>query len=42
MQGNGEVDVAVDFAGVSFTPGCHLYADRDGVVVAATELELPA
>lgn len=33
--GQGERDVAVAFAGVSFEPGAHLYADADGVVVSA-------
>ncbi len=36
--GAGEVDVAVTFGGVTFTPGAWLYADADGVVVAASEL----
>ena len=33
-SGAGEQGVPVTFAGVTFTRGCHLYADRDGVVVA--------
>jgi regulator of ribonuclease activity A len=33
--GNGERDVPVTFAGVTFEPGHHLYADEDGVVVSA-------
>ncbi|MEJ2513698.1 MAG: ribonuclease E activity regulator RraA [Gammaproteobacteria bacterium] len=33
-RGDGERDVSVSFAGVTFRPGEHLYADADGVVVA--------
>jgi regulator of ribonuclease activity A len=33
--GAGERDVAVAFGGVTFTPGDHVYADDDGVVVLA-------
>ncbi len=36
--GAGERDVAVTFAGVTFTPGAHLYADRDGILVAGRDL----
>jgi regulator of ribonuclease activity A len=31
--GGGEVDAAVRFGGVTFTPGALLYADDDGIVV---------
>jgi regulator of ribonuclease activity A len=31
--GGGERDVPVTFAGVTFVPGHHLVADRDGIVV---------
>jgi regulator of ribonuclease activity A len=31
-RGVGERDVPVRFAGVSFAPGQHLYADEDGIV----------
>lgn len=41
-RGLGEVDMAVRFAGVSFVPGHWLYADANGVIVAETELILPA
>ena len=34
----GERGVAVKFAGISFTPGEHLYADADGIVVAGRDL----
>ncbi len=33
--GAGEVNAAVRFGGVTFTPGAMLYADDDGVVVVA-------
>ena len=36
--GAGERDVAVTFAGVTFVPGHHLYADHDGVLVCARAL----
>ena len=37
-SGAGDQGVPVTFAGVTFTRGCHLYADRDGVVVADRDL----
>jgi regulator of ribonuclease activity A len=37
-SGTGERGVAVSFAGVTFVPGSHLYADRDGIVVADRDL----
>ena len=37
-RGPGEIDLAVTFAGVTFTPGHHLYADSDGIVLAARPL----
>ncbi len=40
-QGGGERGVAVTFAGVTFTPGAHLYADRDGLIVADRDLLAP-
>lgn len=39
-RGEGQRDVSVSFAGVTFRPGEHLYADADGVVVAARPLDL--
>ena len=39
-KNQGERDVPVRFAGVSFMPGDWIYADLDGVVVSASELEL--
>ncbi|MDQ1129783.1 ribonuclease E activity regulator RraA [Microbacterium sp. SORGH_AS_0888] len=32
-DGVGEVDVPVEIAGVVFTPGAHVWADADGVLV---------
>ena len=37
-QGNGEEGGAVSFAGLTFSPGEYLYADEDGIVVAARKL----
>ncbi len=37
-RGEGLADVPVRFAGVTFVPGHHLYADEDGVVVAEAPL----
>jgi regulator of ribonuclease activity A len=31
-NGGGEVDVAVTFGGIAFTPGAMLYADDDGII----------
>ncbi|WP_029145318.1 ribonuclease E activity regulator RraA [Microbacterium luticocti] len=31
--GAGEVDVPVTIGGVVFTPGCHVWADADGILV---------
>jgi len=40
--GQGSRDVPVTFAGVTFQPGQVVYADRDGIVVAARPLLDPA
>jgi regulator of ribonuclease activity A len=40
--GAGAVDVPVAFGGVIFEPGAHLYADGDGIVVAAHALDINA
>lgn len=37
-RNTGEVDIPVTFGGVSFTPGHHVYADEDGVIVSAASL----
>jgi len=39
-RGDGQRDVSLSFAGVTFRPGEHLYADADGIVVAAQPLDL--
>lgn len=36
-RGEGTADIPVAFAGVTFSPGAWLYADRDGIVVCARE-----
>ena len=41
-RGHGERGVPVRFAGVTFHPGDHLYADDDGIVVSPSALDLPA
>jgi regulator of ribonuclease activity A len=38
-KNTGEADIAVSFAGATFTPGHYLYADEDGVLVSPTELQ---
>ena len=38
-RGDGQRDVSLSFAGVTFRPGEHLYADADGIVVAARPLD---
>ena len=37
-RGEGQLNVAIRFAGVSFEPGQHLYADENGIVVANKNL----
>lgn len=37
-KGEGERDVSVEFAGVTFVPGAYLYADEDGMVCSGTAL----
>jgi len=37
-QHPGDRDVVVAFAGVTFTPGHHVYADQDGIVVSERAL----
>lgn len=41
-RGLGEVDVRLNFAGVTFVPGHWLYADGNGVLVSSTPLSLDA
>lgn len=37
-EGKGETDIPVEFGGIVWTPGHFVYADEDGVVIAAEEL----
>lgn len=37
-KGAGQRDVAVSFAGVTFTPGHYVYADTDGILVASGQI----
>ena len=37
-RGEGQKDIVVRFAGVSFVPGHHLYADADGLLCSAVPL----
>lgn len=37
-NGEGQRDVPVEFGGVTWTPGHHLYTDEDGVVVSPYKL----
>jgi regulator of ribonuclease activity A len=39
-RNEGQLNIAVHFAGVSFKPGQHLYADENGIIVANTRLDL--
>jgi len=38
--GEGSLHVTINFGGVSFNEGDYLYADRDGIIVSATPLEM--
>ena len=37
-KGEGQQDVPVSFAGVTFNPGDYLYADEDGMILSAQSL----
>ncbi len=37
-SGAGEVNVPVNFAGITFNPGEFVYADEDGIIVSAQKL----
>ena len=39
-RGKGQLNVPVCFAGVSFKPGQHLYADKNGAVIVPADLGL--
>ena len=38
-RGEGQQDVAVQFAGIVFQPGDYLYADDDGIVVTSMPVD---
>lgn len=40
-RGLGDVDVPVSFGGITFVPGEYVYADNNGVIVAAEALAAP-
>lgn len=40
-RGIGDLDVVVQFAGVTLRPGEFIYADNNGVIVSATALKMP-
>jgi regulator of ribonuclease activity A len=40
-RGIGDLNVPVNFGGVTFNPGEFVYADNNGVIVAAQRLSLP-
>ncbi|WP_428773293.1 ribonuclease E activity regulator RraA [Vibrio sp.] len=40
QQGAGEVDVAVNFAGVTFLPEDYLYADNTGIILSQEPLDI--
>jgi regulator of ribonuclease activity A len=37
-EGKGQKDVPVEFGGITWTPGHHVYVDNDGIVLAAEKL----
>ena len=39
-RNEGQLNIAVHFAGVDFKPGQYLYADKNGIVVARSKLDL--
>ena len=39
-KGTGEDDIAVNFAGVTFLPDDHLYADSTGIILSADPLDI--
>lgn len=39
-KGFGEIDVPVNFAGVTFLPGDHLYADSTGIILSPDPLDI--
>ena len=39
-KGVGETELDVHFMGVTFKPGDYVYADKDGIIISKTELDL--
>lgn len=40
-KGRGDLNIPVTFGGVTFAPGEFVYADNNGIIVSATELNMP-
>jgi regulator of ribonuclease activity A len=40
-RGEGQANIPVTFGGVTFKPGCFVYADNNGVIVSPEALSLP-
>lgn len=40
VEGTGEVDIAVNFGGVTFLPEDHLYADSTGIILSPDPLDI--
>ncbi|MNT14602.1 putative regulator of ribonuclease activity [compost metagenome] len=40
-RGIGDLNVVVNFAGVTFRPGEYIYADNNGVIVSPSPLKMP-
>jgi regulator of ribonuclease activity A len=39
-RNEGQENIPVMFAGITFTPGHFIYADEDGIIVSETELSI--
>ena len=39
-KGAGETEINVRFMGITFQPGEYIYADKDGIIISKTELDL--
>lgn len=37
-RGGGQADLAIHFGGITFHPGDHVYADANGIIVAANDI----
>jgi len=40
QQGVGDIDIAVNFGGVTFLPEDHIYADNTGVILSPEPLDI--